>query len=99
MSVEIPSISVEYARVKLSADVTLGTQTVQMAFLTSSTAEPTGGDWQAATWLGDAGTTRHAGVLVGPGAFVLTEGEWWVWWRITDTPEVPARRGGRIRIT
>lgn len=99
VGVEIPSISVEYARVRITADVTLNSQTVALAFLTSSTAEPAGGDWQTATWLGAADTTRYAGVLVGPGNLVLAEGVYWVWWKVTDTPEVPARRGGRITIT
>ena len=99
VGVTIPSISTEYARVKLTADVTLNTQTVELAFLTSSTAEPASGDWHTATWLGTADTTRYAGVLVGPNGLVLAEGVYQVWWRITDTPEVPARNAGRITIT
>lgn len=99
MTVTIPSISVEYARVSITADVTLTSQTVELAFLSSSTAEPADADWETATWLGDAGTTRTAGVLVGPGALVLAEAVWYVWWRVTDSPEVPARRAGRIQIT
>lgn len=95
----IPSISVEYARVRLTADVELNSQTVELAFLSSYTAEPSGGDWHAATWLTPAGTTRTAGVLIGPGALVLAEGTWNVWWRLTDTPEVPARKAGRITIS
>ena len=99
VGVEIPSISTEYARVRLTADVELGAQTVELAFLTSNTGEPTGGDWHTATWLGTAGTTRNVGVLIGPGGLVLAEGTWWCWFRLTDTPEVPARRAGRITIT
>lgn len=99
VGVEIPSVSTEYARVRLTADVELGTQVVELAFLASSTAEPEAGDWETATWLGDAGTTRHAGVLVGPGALVLAEGTYWIWWRIADTPEIPVRKAGRITVT
>ena len=99
VGVEIPSVSTEYARVKITADVTLGSQTVELAFLSSSTAEPVSGDWQAATWLGDEGTTRYAGVLIGPSALVLAEGTWWCWFRLTDSPEVPTRRAGRLTIT
>ena len=95
----IPSISVEYARVRLTADVELTSQTVELAFLASYSTEPSGGDWVAATWLTAAGTTRTAGVLVGPGQHVLAEGRWYVWYRLTDTPEVPARRAGQISIT
>ena len=99
VGVEIPSVSTEYARVKITADVTLGSQVVALAFLTSSTAEPAGGDWQTATWLGSADTTRYAGVLVGPGALVLAEGTYWCWFKVTDSPEAPARRAGRLTIT
>lgn len=99
MTVTIPSISTEYARVSITGDVELTSQAVQMAFLQSSTAEPSVGDWQTATWLTDPGVTRTAGVLVGPGALALDEGTWWVWWKVTDTPEIVARRAGRIEIT
>jgi hypothetical protein len=99
VGVTIPSVSTEYARVKISSDVSLGTQPVYLAFLTSSAAEPASGDWQTATWLGTADTTRYAGVLVGPGALVLAEGVYWCWFKVTDSPEVPARNAGRLTIT
>jgi hypothetical protein len=99
VGVEIPSISTEYARVRFTADVELGSQTVELAFMASMTAEPGPTDWKAATWLGSAGTTRYAGVLVGPDGLVLAEAVWWVWARLTDTPEKPAWRAGRISIT
>lgn len=96
---KIPSISVEYARVSLTADVTLDAQTVELAFMGSYNTEPDTGDWVAATWLTPVGTTRTAGVLVGPGAHVLAEGKYYIWFRLTDTPEVPARYAGQITIT
>lgn len=95
----IPSISVEYARVRLTADVTLDSQTIEMAFVSGYTGEPASGDWHAATWLTPSGTARTAGVLIGTGGLVLAEGTWSVWWRLTDSPEVPARRAGTITIT
>lgn len=99
MTVRQPSISTEYARVRITGDVTLSTQTVELAFMGSRTTEPSGGDWHTATWLGDAGTTRDAGVLVGPAGLVLAEGSFYVWFRVTDTPEVPARYAGTLVIT
>lgn len=100
MSAQQPSISVEYARVRITANVSLSSQTVELAFMGSRTTEPGDSDWVTATWLGDAGTTRDAGVLVGPGQHVLAEGSYWVWFRVTDTPEIPARyAAGQLTIT
>lgn len=99
MSARQPSISVEYARVRITANVSLSSQVVELAFMGSRTTEPSSGDWVTATWLGDAGTTRDAGVLVGPGQHVLAEGTWHCWFRVTDTPEVPARYAGTLTIT
>lgn len=96
---KIPSISVEYARVTLTADVTLDSQTVELAFMSSRQAEPTSGDWKTATWLTAVGKTRKAGVLVGPGELELAKGTWYMWFRLADTPEVPARYAGQLVIT
>ena len=46
---KIPSISVEYARVSLTADVTLDAQTVELAFMGAYGVEPGPTDWVAAT--------------------------------------------------
>lgn len=105
MTVYQPSISTEYARVRVTSDVNLSAQPVALAFTTSRTTEPDTGDWVTATWLGTAETTadgnytRAAGVLVGPAGLVLAEGSWHVWWRVTDTPEVVARYAGTLTIT
>lgn len=105
MTVYQPSISTEYARVRVTSDVNLSAQAVALAFTASRTTEPAGGDWQTATWLGTAETTidggyaRAAGVLVGPAGLVLAEGTWYVWFKVTDTPEVVARYAGTLTIT
>lgn len=99
MSARIPSISVEFARVRITANVALGAQAVALAFMPSRTTEPESGDWVSAVWLGESGTTRDAGVLVGPGALALAEGTWQIWFRVTDTPEAPARHAGTLTIT
>lgn len=100
--ITIPSAGTEYARVKVTVStdgVTINTQPVALAFLTSATTEPVAGNWVTGTWLDDPGTTRHAGVLVGPAAHVLAEGSYWVWVKITDSPETVVRRAGRLTIT
>lgn len=95
-----PLISLEYARVNVTADEALGTQTVELAFMTSAPpAKPDTGDWQSATWLGAASTSNSAGVLVGPGALELPVGLYYVWFRVTSTPEVPARYAGTFEVT
>jgi hypothetical protein len=99
MTVYQPSISTEYARVRVTGDVTLSTQTVELAFMSSRGTEPSSGDWRSATWLGTADTTRDAGVLVGPAGLVLAAATWYVWFRVTDTPEIPARYAGTLVIT
>ena len=102
----LSSVSKEYVRVRwvLTAEavaegITLSTQPVVMAFLSSDTAEPTAPDEVTATWLTAAGTARTAGVLVGPGALVKAEGNYTVWSKITDTPETVWRKIGSLTIT
>ncbi len=98
MVATMPSISIEYVRVPVTASVVLDTQVVEMA-LTASTsagqapAVPT--TWQAATWVGTAGTTRSARLLIGP----LAAGTYDVWIKFTDSPEAPARVAGKVTVT
>ena len=79
--------------------------TVVMAFLDEppEDASPASGDWKTASWLTVSSTTParyKAKCLVGPGgAVTLTEGTWWVWVKVVDTPETPALYSGRIRVT
>lgn len=94
-----PSISLEYAKVDVVADETLGPQTVELALMTTYGTKPSSGDWRAATWLGQAGTSRSAGVLVGPGGLALPVGMYYLWFRITSAPEVPARYAGTFEVT
>ncbi len=92
-----PASSLEYVRVDITArseglplDPTA--DTVQMAF-TLDGAVPTSSDWNVAIWQTDTTTTPPtytALCLVGPGGTVeLAEGEWSVWVKVTDSPEVP----------
>lgn len=104
IGVEYPSITQEYARVKLVANAALGTQTVELAFMADYDTKPGDSDWHAATWLevdqtGPPSWSQHVGVMIGPSNLVLALGTWEMWFRLTDTPERPARRAGRITIT
>lgn len=54
--------------------------------------------WKAADWR-TVGTNYFARVLVGPtGDFVLTRGDYDILVRITDDPEIPVLRAGRLSV-
>lgn len=98
MAATIPAVSIEYLHVPVTASVLLDAQTVELTVLTGAPDETT--SWIAATWTGDAATTRTARLLIGPGTQVpLATGTWQVWVRVTDTPEVPVRSAGTLKIT
>ena len=79
--------------------------TVQMAFLDEppEQASPESGDWKTASW--ETNSTADpdqytAKCLVGPsGTITLAAGTWYVWVKITGSPEIPAKYSGVIRIT
>jgi hypothetical protein len=79
--------------------------TVQMAFLQDPPEEaaPASGDWKTASWttLTSTNPARYkAKCLVGPGGVItLTAGTWWVWVKVTDSPETPALYSGRVQVT
>ncbi len=98
MPAVIPSSSIEYIRVPITASVELNTQVVEMQ-LTAKT--PTGSPpqtpvaWQVAAWVGAAGTTRTCRSLFGP----LTAGQYDAWVKIQDSPEAPVRVAGTVTVT
>jgi hypothetical protein len=103
----LSSLSLEQVRVRVAA-VTNGSpvnptvDTVAMAFKQAD-AEPAGGDWKTATWETDSTTsppTYYARCLVGPGgAVTLADGVWAVWVKVTDSPEIPVRKVGKVTIS
>lgn len=102
---ELSVLSTEYVKVSVSAFV--GGQyidpsgdTVQMAFPLKG-VDPVSGDWKAASWETVDATTHNARCLVGPagGVIQLAKGAYEVWVKITDSPEVPAKNAGFLRIT
>lgn len=99
--------STEYVRVPVAARssgaaVDPTADTVTMAFLAGA-GPPESGDWKTASWDTDASTyppTYRAQCLIGPtgGTVTLTAGVWSVWVKVTDSPEVPVKRAGQIKI-
>lgn len=74
--------STEYLDVSVTADVSLSAQAVQISVDNQST-------WLTAAWIGSAGTTRTARVLLQPGVNMPTAGKHPVYVKLTDSPEVP----------
>lgn len=74
--------------------------TVQMAFLpTPPPAQPGPSDWQVATWQSTS-TPYVALCLVGSGGTIaLTTGQWYVWLKITASPEVPVKYCGILQVS
>lgn len=98
--------SLEYVRVPMAAEKSGAPynptgDTVAMAFI-AGPAAPTSGDWKTASWDTDASTyppTYYAQCLVGPGGTVtFAAGTWTVWVKVTDSPEVPVKRAGQMKV-
>jgi hypothetical protein len=69
---------------------------VQLAF-PSAGVDPVAGDWVTGSW--EAGGPPYvARALVGPGAKVLGKGNYDVWVKVTDSPEVPVKKSGFLKI-
>jgi hypothetical protein len=103
---EISTASLEYVRVRVAATsagaaVNPTSDAVSMAFIAGAAA-PVSGDWKTASWDTDATTTPvtyRAQCLVGPsGTVTLAAGTYTVWVKVTDSPEVPVRRAGQLRV-
>lgn len=101
-----PALSLEYVRVPVAAKtagvaVNPSADVVVMAF-TAVDVDPVVGDWKTASWETDATTTPttyYARCLVGPGGTVtLAVGVFDCWVKVTDAPEIPARRAGNLQV-
>ena len=99
----ISSASLEYVRIPVQVVIagivynpTL--DTVQFAF-TSTMREPVPTDWVAGTWETTGQGTFFAMCLIGPGGVTqLNTGTYFVWVKVTDSPEVPVKQAGSITI-
>ena len=103
----VSSLSLEYVRVAVRATangsaVDVSADTVTMAFPLAG-VDPSVGDWKTSSWETDATsspTVYYARCLVGPsGTVTLAEGTYDVWVKITDNPEVPARKAGELFVS
>jgi len=103
--------TLQYVRIQVNATVNGNTSynptsdTVQFAFLnTASNIQTTApSSWVAASWE-TGGTTQSpiyvAKCLVGPGGtFVPSTATYWIWMKITDTPEIPVLFVGQLVVT
>lgn len=96
---QISHLSLEYVSVEVNAtragDAYDPTgDKVELAFVALDT-DPAPGDWVLGGWetSGAGRFARHfAAALVGPGAKELTVGEYAVWCRVTDNPEIPVQQ-------
>lgn len=79
----------EYLYVTVTANATLDTQPIAVSFDKTN--------WITASWVGTAGTTRKARVLVSD-LNLPAKGSASVYVKITNMPEIPVRKAGRISI-
>lgn len=88
----------EYITVPISSAVTLDTQPVAIAF---HRAEDEDGDWiydwLNATWIGTAGTTRLAQLLLTPSNTPIP-GSHPIFVKVTDNPEIPVILAGTLEV-
>lgn len=102
MALRLSAATTEYVRIPVSAKengsvVNPTTDAVQMAFVAADAA-PGNTDWKTASWETD-GSTYYARCLVGPsGDATPAVGSYHVWVKLTDNPEIPVRRAGRLVI-
>lgn len=81
----------EYINAPVVANVTLSSQVVAFSF-------DAGVTWTAAAWVGSAGTTRTAQLLVVASTTFPAPGMYTLLVRVTDTPEIPIMNAGGITV-
>lgn len=101
------AISLEYVLVRMDIprDVDPSQDQVKMAFMAYDETKPplysnapAGSDWKTASWSND-GDSWAIQCEVGPaGATTLAPGEYVVYVKVVDNPEVPAKRSGRLTV-
>ena len=77
--------------------------TVQFAFMPTPTQVPAGGDWVAGSWETDSSDILYpysARCLVGPGGTIaLGIGNYIIYLKITDNPEIPVLIAGQVQVS
>lgn len=87
--------STEYLKTVVTADYDVVDDVVEWAFLASSASPADATTWIVGDW---APSSTNARLLVGPDGHELAVGEYSVWLRINDSPEIPVRRIGYLTI-
>lgn len=97
----LTTLATEYVPYRVTAtmydgtNVDLSSDVVSLAFVAIG-GVPADSDWHAATWV----AASVAGVLVGPrGTVDLAAGDYDVWIKIADNPEMPSRQVDVLRVT
>lgn len=104
-ALEISSLSREYVRceVRASANGVQVDPTVDIVEFAAVTVGTEPSSWTAGGWETVPGPIYFARIMVGglgsSATLALADGLYDVWVRVTDSPEKPAWRVGRIRIT
>lgn len=100
----ISSLSLEYVKIQVTAFKNAAaynptSDSVSLAF-TLNGVNPVTGDWATGSWETWSNPTRYfARCLVGPsGTKTLAVGEYSVWVKITDSPEVPVIKAPNVLI-
>jgi len=103
MTVEYVHDSVEYIRVQMTVEKNGAvfdptSDVVKMTFTEEDSLVGTE-SWYVGSWE-TAGSKYFARCLVGPapGLVELTHGTWFVWVKVTDSPEVPIKRAGVVEV-
>lgn len=101
-SIKISQTSTQYLGIPVKALTLNGisynpiADAVYMAFLPQATQTPTNTDWKIASWSAVPGNILYpyaAYCLIGPvGTVTLTVGNYVIYLKITDNPEIPVQR-------
>ena len=93
------AVTVHSLRTRGNAPVELGEQAVAIAVVPSGD-QPVELDWVEAEWVGDAGSTRDARAMFGPGTgYQLTAGAFKVFARVTSDDYVIAESAYNLDVT
>jgi hypothetical protein len=81
------------------AGITLSAQVVAIAVQPARIEPDEDTTWRTAAWAGTAGVARAARILIGPSTSnVIPKGEYDIWSKLTDNPEIPEVHHGRLSI-
>lgn len=99
---EISAESLEYVKCKveaIKAGVLYNPTGDAVAFAFTATEDATGASWSGGSWETISGE-YWARCLVGTGGAVqLTPDIYYVWVKITDSPEIPVKMAGLLEVT